>query len=713
MGTGEHVRLKSFHVENFRRLKSVSVELEETTTIFVGANNSGKTSATHVFHRFLSKTSRFQIHDFSADCWDIFNNIDPFAEEIPSLPTIVLDLWFSIEDDDDIHRAIRLLPGLDWENLPLGVRMEYAPRNTAQTIANYQEALARAQESRGEPTSAYKPWPRTLADYLTKRLAAEYEVGYFVLDARECDENREPLPGHDLYRIGPKASDGEETVRSLVRVDFLHAQRHLSDPDAPGRAENLTRRLSRYYERNLTQRKPDIEALGAVAATESALNAHFGREFQGILAKIREIGYPGISNPRLVMRALLDPQAILTSNANVHYAIDSAETATLPDDYNGLGFKNLIYMAVEILDFHHDWLSMEEDRPPVHLVMAEEPESHLHAQLQQVFIQNVFGLLGSDADPGFRTQVIVTTHSSHIVYTHGFESIRYFRRTRHSGKEQRSDVKDLRYFREGKSEDAMIFLQQYLKLAHCDLFFADAAVLVEGNVERLLLPLIIKNEVPELESRHLTILEVSGAFAHRFDDLLKFIGMPTLVVTDLDSVAPYQAANGRTCYRACMTNAPGAVTSNAALKHWLGEGKTAADLLGLSDADKVVATEEKHGAHIRIACQTLVPVMWGGEIEKRAGRTLEEAFALQNLEWIHDDASPGLKLRIENADTLSLQQLHSEIYDRVKDNLGKTEFALTLIAHPNQKWASPVYVVEGLAWLRDQLQDAPTIPTLE
>lgn len=710
---GENVRLKSFHVENFRRLKGVSVELEEKTTIFVGANNSGKTSATHVFHRFLSKSSRFQIYDFSADCWDIFNDIDPLDEQIPSLPTIILDLWFDIEDNDDIHRAIRLLPGLDWENLPLGVRMEYAPRDTAQTIANYREALARAQESRGNAASAYKPWPKTLADYLAKRLAAEYEVRYFVLDARECDENRVPLPGRELYRIGPKASDGEDTVRSLLRVDFLHAQRYLSDPDAPGRAENLTRRLSRYYERNLTQRTPDIEALGAVAATESALNAHFGREFEGILAKIREIGYPGISNPRLVMRALLDPQAILTSNANVHYAIDSAETATLPDDYNGLGFKNLIYMAVEILDFHHDWLSMEQDRPPVHLVMAEEPESHLHAQLQQVFIQNVFGLLGSNADSGFRTQMIVTTHSSHIVYTHGFESIRYFRRTRHSGKEQRSDVRDLRHFREGKSEEAMSFLQKYLKLAHCDLFFADAVVLVEGNVERLLLPLIIKNDVPQLELRHLTILEVGGAFAHRLDELLRFIGMPALVITDLDSVAPRKAENGKTYYRACMTCVPGAVTSNAALKHWLGEGKTVADLLSLSDAEKVVATEEKHGAHIRIACQTPVPVMWGQEIENRAGRTLEEAFALQNLEWIHGDASPELKLRIEDADALSLEQLHEAIYEQVKENLGKTEFALTLIAHPDQKWAPPAYIAEGLAWLRDQLQDVPTTPVLE
>lgn len=32
------------------------------------------------------------------------------------------------------------------------------------------------------------------------------------------------------------------------------------------------------------------------------------------------------------------------------------------------------------------------------------------------------------------------------------------------------------------------FLERYLRLTYCDLYFADATVLVEGNVERLLLP---------------------------------------------------------------------------------------------------------------------------------------------------------------------------------------------------------------------------------
>ena len=70
-------------------------------------------------------------------------------------------------------------------------------------------------------------------------------------------------------------------------------------------------------------------------------------------------------------------------------------------------------MAVEILDFHHAWTGVDGKRPPVHLIMIEEPEAHLHAQLQQVFIRKVFDLL-PDVEPGFQTQMVVTTHSSHI-----------------------------------------------------------------------------------------------------------------------------------------------------------------------------------------------------------------------------------------------------------------------------------------------------------
>lgn len=70
------MRIRSVRVRNFRRLKDVSVDLEGKTTVFVGANNSGKTSATQVFRCFFDGTGRlFTVHDFSADCWTEIDKI--------------------------------------------------------------------------------------------------------------------------------------------------------------------------------------------------------------------------------------------------------------------------------------------------------------------------------------------------------------------------------------------------------------------------------------------------------------------------------------------------------------------------------------------------------------------------------------------------------------------------------------------------------------
>ncbi|HWI74639.1 MAG TPA: AAA family ATPase, partial [Baekduia sp.] len=71
------MHIKSFRVRNFRRLRDVKVDLDADTSVFVGANNSGKTSATHVFQSFLGKSrGEFQIYDFAASCWPVFDGFD-------------------------------------------------------------------------------------------------------------------------------------------------------------------------------------------------------------------------------------------------------------------------------------------------------------------------------------------------------------------------------------------------------------------------------------------------------------------------------------------------------------------------------------------------------------------------------------------------------------------------------------------------------------
>ena len=199
------MHIRSFRVENFRRLKNVRVDLDEKTTIFVGANNSGKTSATHVFQRFLEPKAQFQIYDFTADCWETFNSFDPATGNAETdLPKIYFDLWFDV-NDDNVHRVIDLLPGLDWNGEPVGVRMVYAPRDASALMANYHEARKVAKLPDDKPDASYKPWPQNLSDYLTKRLMPEYEIKYYILDARQCDADSVPNPGYEPFYLGSRS----------------------------------------------------------------------------------------------------------------------------------------------------------------------------------------------------------------------------------------------------------------------------------------------------------------------------------------------------------------------------------------------------------------------------------------------------------------------------------------------------------------------------
>jgi predicted ATP-dependent endonuclease of OLD family len=59
------MHIQHIEVGNFRKLKAVRIDFSETNTVFVGANNSGKTSAMVALRRFLVDRSDFSINDFT------------------------------------------------------------------------------------------------------------------------------------------------------------------------------------------------------------------------------------------------------------------------------------------------------------------------------------------------------------------------------------------------------------------------------------------------------------------------------------------------------------------------------------------------------------------------------------------------------------------------------------------------------------------------
>lgn len=731
--------LKKLAVRNFRRLRNVVIDLASDISIFVGANNSGKTSVGHALQLFTG-SGRFNIHDFSAELW---TDIVAFGkgECEACLPTMEIDVWFEI-GPDDVHRVIDLLPSLAWEGKLVGMRVAYVPSNPEATHARYVEVRQRVLDAvaKGEGGApVFDPWPRNLREFLRDRLHDEYELRYFVLDPTRFDAKMVSEAGYDPASLTGRDRNGREILNDLLQIDFLNAQRHLSDSPGGSRAEDLSRVLSRFYGRNLEQKGKDIEALRALTASEVSLNEHLERVFEPTLKSLSKLGYPGLSNPRMMIRSALNPAQIMSGRdgAIVHYALGAddgnPDPPTLPDRYNGLGFKNLIFMVIELLDLHAQWLAIEENRPPVHLIFIEEPEAHLHAQLQQAFIRKVMDILtlkGEDRTH-YTSQVVVTTHSTHILYERGFRPIRYFRRSR-AQNVSTSDVLNLSVFYDSTDPDIRTFLERYLKLAHCDLFFADGAVLVEGNVERLLLPQMIANAAPRLQSTYLTVLEIGGAFGYRFKALIEFLGVTTLIITDLDSVFGPLGQEGEGAAlagqpeaakpaaedvlvaaekpgKACIAGHPGAATSNQTLLQWLPKCDTVAALWAAMAEQKIQARTNDNDALVRVAYQCRTDVIWGGETLALAGRTLEEAFALENLEWCQDKDRKPLQLRIAKADKMNLTTLAERIHKRVQTkSFSKTDFALALLAENPSSWSVPTYIAEGLSWLETEI--APPEP---
>ncbi|VXA80161.1 MULTISPECIES: ATP-dependent nuclease [Aeromonas] len=745
------MHLHSLVFKNFRRLKDARIDFANDLTIFVGANNSGKTSATHAIELFLSGgKDKFTVHDFCASCWADFENfpVEGTTDAKVEFPTISLDVWISV-DADNLYRVVELLPRAAWEGSLVGLRIEFSAKDSAQTLANFRTKAsdaAKFAQTKEKDGQDYKPWPRNMRDYLSRELKNEYALRYFILDEAQLKAETADVAYQPKEIIGGAERSGHTVINSLIKVDLLSAQRHLSDGNAQTRTEDLSKRLSRFYTRNQKQRDDDHNALRALALSEDQLTKHFADVFSDTFKSLRKLGYPGLANPTLEIRSALNLERLMgDQQAKVHYLLEEAtaemEALALPDSYNGLGFKNLIYMGVELLDLHAAWSTTEEGeedkRQPIHLIFIEEPEAHMHAQLQQAFVRKLTDLIPPSGGDGYATQFVITTHSPHILYERGFQPLRYFRRSSETGAKQSSAVFNLSVFYD-QNEPDRDFLQRYMKLTHCDLFFADAAILVEGNVERLVLPLMIAHGAKKLSAAYLSILEVGGAFAYRFRKLIEFLGLPTLIITDLDSVHPGstkreekaaagygaaaetaqteedaeeeyddddegQDAEGKKKPKPrskCPADTPGAITANQTLRQWLPGKSLINELLAAPADDRLQAPTVDGGAHVMVTYQCPVDTTWGKDTLVLKSRTLEEAFAYENLVWCQKKEHHEVGLRWAKSSTMSLEELAAKIHKRVKgESFKKTNFALGLLASNDASWVVPAYIQKGLDWL--------------
>ncbi|WP_223262912.1 ATP-dependent nuclease [Sphingobium sp. SCG-1] len=643
-----------------------------------------------------------------------------------------------------------LIPTLDWEGGRLGVRLRYEPKDLALLYKEFMGAVSDAEAMRAAAlaaTAAENPeadppatppkltiWPENLVDFLSKRLSMHFTIRAYPLDPGQLVAPVKSLAQPQALSGSSRPIDGDP-LGGLIRVHDIPAQRGfgeeqqtVEDDDAPAAASGsrLSDQLRSYYAKHLDPTKgPDPKDLGALQAIEAAQDAFDKRlteSFKAAFTEVEGMGYPGVTDPRPRVSTRLKAIDGLNHNAAISFEVDVIEgdgamtpVLRLPEANNGLGYQNLISMIFRLMSFRDAWMRVGKastgatvtTTEPLHLVLVEEPEAHLHAQVQQVFIKKAYAVLRAHEDLGenkkLRTQLVVSTHSSHVAHETSFSCLRYFRRLP-AGMAANVPVSTVINLSEvfGPGSETERFVTRYLRAQHADLFFADAAILVEGPAERMLVPNFIRAHYDELNQCYITLLEIGGSHAHRLKPLIDHLGLLTLIITDLDTLAETGGASVQPAKGA------GQKTNNATLKTWVPRLDDVDDLMRADCGAKTRREDSDPLFAVRAAYQIPLGVTSPGIVgpEVAYPYTFEDALVFENLSFFSEFEGTGLVRKFRDAITEGggAAAIGERMYLALK-NGKKAEFALDLMEVENfDDIIVPRYIAEGLEWLLAQLK---------
>lgn len=183
------MRIKFVEISNFRKLKSTHLDFDRRTTILVGANNSGKTSAMVALRYFLLAPNRLALRDVTIANWTRIDAVGtawekgaPAADELNDLLPC-LDVWLDVPITE-IQHVVHILPTLEWNGGLIGVRLKYEldslDRLKADYLLNREAAVKVATPGGGsEPITI---WPERLTDFLERKLRAHVQLSAYPLD---------------------------------------------------------------------------------------------------------------------------------------------------------------------------------------------------------------------------------------------------------------------------------------------------------------------------------------------------------------------------------------------------------------------------------------------------------------------------------------------------------------------------------------------------
>jgi predicted ATP-dependent endonuclease of OLD family len=703
------MKLYKLEIENFRLLKSFELTLEDELSLVIGKNNTGKTSVLSALEKLVVQAERETVHydDFNIDTRSFLEdflsgNLSLVPRALYSPIGIRLKLFIEYDASDNLAQISSLIMNLDPNDNKIVLLFEY--------VISFEDLMVLRTDFKAEAKKF---------DNNPRLFLKESHRDYFGAVARKS-----VLYGDDSQFIDLQKE--RISLRDVISIQFINAKRNVTNKQNDKALSNQTSTLYKQQDESHEHQEISGEFKQALRETDKVLSGVYAKMFNGVIDKVNQFGGTTPLDTEIKISSSLQHRELLDGNTTVMYSQGSHE---LPEHYNGLGYMNLISMIFDIEMLMSRLRRSASEKPAaINILFIEEPEAHTHPQMQYVFIKNIKQLLlenrKRDENDIIHLQTIITTHSSHIVSESDFDDIKYLKKSEDCINVTAKSLSELQslYSSEDDTEDEGLkqdfkFLKQYLTLNRAELFFADKAIFIEGDTERVILPAMMKkidqeiacvdSEQPLL-SQNISIVEV-GAHSQIFEKFIDFIGITSLVITDIDSFKQVQNDDDKVEKVKCRPSDPDAVdTSNTSLKFFFGSDRDLNFFKSLPFESKTLRkmndngkwTQDEYG-YLKIVYQT--------EEDGFHARSYEDSFFHINKAL--------LAVGITGFPSLTNKHLKRYLDDEIdaytfaeKAVGSKPSLAIEVLLNSEKddgdrdfsNWRVPNYIKEGLLWLRSQ-----------
>lgn len=692
------MKIKTVEISGFRQVKEAKLNMEKDITIIAGANNSGKTSLVELFNYvFGSNGNRFSGDDFSADsCFEWSQKMYPlvvdmfksdFAKEVK-----IENISNFVFPSDGSQDAI-MIPKIE-------VKIEVDYQIDKDDIRNFADCIMDL-----EPTchSFYYVYEYTIIyKELIKNLDRDFDklknrINKLTDDDIK-DKNIIPVIKEMLTVI--YANSSKERVyftdrnyenkiemeinkfKGLFNYQNIKAGRYLDDEHSD-RAQILSETMIDIASQDadwsaLIEELPDkiIEPIQDAEIQRKVRETSLD-SLSGTMEKISTSN--GGNTGNIILDTNITEKAIHSLLKNITSAKFQIDDCYLKESSQGLGYSNLIFIHLQLEGY-----KKSIDPYLVNFFVVEEPEAHMHPQMQHAFINYLINYYTEQDN----IHGLITTHSSEVVRESKMERLRVLRRINaFKGK-----LFDLRDFCNQKNLEKDFYDIMYT-INFSDIIFADKIIMYEGDTERMLIKSLLNlSEYTTLREQYLSYVQVGGAYAFNYNPLIEFLDLKTLIVTDID-------------YDKLTNNAPDILTSkstNYTINSYYNLVKQnenvdlspkIEDIYEWKDNKKPIINEM-----IYLAFQS----------EKDGySRTLEEAMLSKKLnidiflektknEWKEIRESTGLKFSIpREKESINIRDIV------LSTSNGKTNFMYSVILNTLIEDMLPEYIKEGLLWLKN------------